>query len=176
MSDDAPDSAPDSGPDSGPDSAAADTAATNGDAANRPGLMIGAQYIKDLSFENPQGPEILANLKTAPQIQIEVHANTRALGDGVHEVTLFIRGEAESDGKTVFIVELTYGAIVTVNAPDAETIKPILLIEAPRHLFPFARAIISNVTRDGGFPPLMIDPLDFAGMYVEQHGMPEGAG
>jgi len=164
MNDDAPDPAPD------------DAAAVNEDAGNRPGLMIGAQYIKDLSFENPQGPEVLANLNTSPQVNIEVHTNARDLGDGVHEVTLFVRGEAESDGKTVFIVELTYAAIVTVNARDAETIKPILLIEAPRHLFPFARSIISNVTRDGGFPPLMIDPLDFAGMYVEQHGMPEGAG
>ena len=93
---------------------------------------------------------------------------------GVHEVTLFIRGEAETDGKTVFIVELTYGGIITINVSDPETAKPILLIEAPRHLFPFARGIVANVTRDGGFPPLLINPLDFAAMYIEQHGMPEG--
>ena len=84
-----------------------------------------------------------------------------------------IRGEAETDGQTVFIVELTYGGIITVNIADAEIIKPLLLIEAPRHLFPFARAIVANTTRDGGFPPLLIDPLDFAGMYIEQHGIPE---
>ena len=159
-----------------PDHAPDDAAATNGDAGGMPGLMIGAQYIKDLSFENPQGPEVLAALQENPQVNIEVHTNTRDLGDDVHEVTLFIRGEAEIDDKTVFIVELTYGGIVTVNAPDQDTVKPILLIEAPRHLFPFARAIVANVTRDGGFPPLLINPLDFAGMYLEQHGMPEGAG
>ncbi len=153
-----------------------DTAATNHDADDPPGLMIGAQYIKDLSFENPQGPEILASLGESPQVSIEVHTNARALGDDVHEVTLFIRGEAETDGKTVFIVELTYGGIITVNVADPEIVKPILLIEAPRHLFPFARAIVANVTRDGGFPPLMINPLDFAGMYLEQHGVPEGHG
>ncbi len=153
-----------------------DAAATNQDADDLPGLMIGAQYIKDLSFENPQGPEVLASLQQSPQVNIEVHTNARALGGGAHEVTLFIRGEAETDGKTVFIVELTYGGIITVNVADAETIKPILLIEAPRHLFPFARAIVANVTRDGGFPPLLINPLDFAGMYIEQHGMPEGVG
>ncbi len=148
----------------------------NGEAASQdlPPIMIGAQYIKDLSFENPQGPEVLASLQETPQVSIEVHTNARDLGDSVHEVTLFVRGEAESDGKTVFIVELTYGGIVTVNVTDVETIKPILLIEAPRHLFPFARAIVANVTRDGGFPPLLINPLDFAGMYLEQHGMPEG--
>lgn len=155
---------------------AGDEAATDHDADNLPGLMIGAQYIKDLSFENPQGPEILASLKENPHVNIEVHTSTRELGDGVHEVTLFIRGEADTDGKTVFIVELTYGGIVTVNVADADTVKPILLIEAPRHLFPFARAVVANVTRDGGFPPLLINPLDFASMYFEQHGMPEGLG
>ncbi len=163
MNDDAPDHA-------------GDTAPTNQDAGDAPGLLIGAQYIKDLSFENPQGPEVLASLQHPPQVNIEVHTNARALGGGAHEVTLFIRGEAETDGKTVFIVELTYGSIITVNVADAETVKPILLIEAPRHLFPFARAIVANVTRDGGFPPLLINPLDFAGMYIEQHGMPEGVG
>jgi len=151
-----------------------DTAPTNGGVDETPGLMIGAQYIKDLSFENPQGPEFLASLQETPQVSIEVHTNARALGSSAHEVTLFIRGEAETDGKTVFIVELTYGGIITVNVADSEIIKPLLLIEAPRHLFPFARAIVANITRDGGFPPLLIDPLDFAGMYIEQHGIPEG--
>ncbi len=163
MNDDAPDYA-------------GDTAPSDQNAVDAPGLLIGAQYIKDLSFENPQGPEVLASLQQPPQVNIEVHTNARALGNGAHEVTLFIRGEAETDGKTVFIVELTYGSIITVNVADAETVKPILLIEAPRHLFPFARAIVANVTRDGGFPPLLINPLDFAGMYIEQHGMPEGVG
>lgn len=156
-----------------PESGAA--AATDGDAEQLPGLMIGAQYIKDLSFENPQGPEVLAGMQQNPQVNIEVHTNARELGEDVHEVTLFIRGEAQSDDKTVFIVELTYGGIVTVNVADAEAVKPILLIEAPRHLFPFARAIVANVTRDGGFPPLLINPLDFAGMYLQQHGMSQGA-
>ena len=151
-----------------------DTAPTNGGVDETPGLMIGAQYIKDLSFENPQGPEFVASLQETPQDSIEVHTNARALGGSAHEVTLLIRGEAETDGKTVFIVELTYGGIVTVNVADSEIIKPLLLIEAPRHLFPFARAIVANITRDGGFPPLLIDPLDFAGMYIEQHGIPEG--
>ena len=151
-----------------------DTAPTNGGVDETPGLMIGAQYIKDLSFENPQGPEFLASLQETPQVSIEVHTNARSLGGNAHEVTLLIRGEAETDGQTVFIVELTYGGIITVNVAESEIIKPLLLIEAPRHLFPFARAIVANITRDGGFPPLLIDPLDFAGMYIEQHGVPEG--
>ena len=150
------------------------TAPPNGSVDETPGLMIGAQYIKDLSFENPQGPEFLASLQETPQVSIEVHTNARSLGGNAHEVTLLIRGEAETDGQTVFIVELTYGGIITVNVAESEIIKPLLLIEAPRHLFPFARAIVANITRDGGFPPLLIDPLDFAGMYMEQHSIPEG--
>ena len=153
-----------------------DMAPVNGGVDETPGLMIGAQYIKDLSFENPQGPEVLASLQETPQVSIEVHTNVRALSGGAHEVTLFVRGEAETDDKTVFIIELTYGGIITVNITDPEIIKPLLLIEAPRHLFPFARAIVANVTRDGGFPPLLINPLDFAAMYIEQHGLPEGVG
>ena len=137
--------------------------------------MIGAQYSKDLTFENPQGPEVLASIQENPQVNIEVHTNARDLGENVHEVTLFVRGEAESDGKTVFIVELTYGGIITVNVTDEESIKPILLIEAPRHLFPFARAIVANVTRDGGFPPLLINPLDFAGMYLDSTACPRAS-
>ena len=138
--------------------------------ANLPPLMIGAQYIKDLSFENPQGPEILATLKEGPQVNVEVNTSARNLGDNVFEVTLFIRGEARSQDKPVFIVELTYGGIVTVNNLAESDVRPALLIEAARHLFPFAREVVANVTRDGGFPPLMINPLDFAALYQQQHG------
>lgn len=142
-----------------------------------PPLMIGAQYIKDLSFENPQGPETLASLQENPQISVEVNTNARHLGESVYEVSLFIRGEAEANEKPVFIVELTYGAIVTVGDVDEDHVRPLLLIEVPRHLFPFARGIVANVTRDGGFPPLLINPLDFALLYMEQHGEPaEAAG
>jgi len=111
------------------------TAPTNGGVDETPGLMIGAQYIKDLSFENPQGPEFLASLQETPQVSIEVHTNARALGGNAHEVTLLIRGEAETDGQTVFIVELTYGGIITVNIADPEIIKPLLLISRHRRQY-----------------------------------------
>ena len=78
---------------------------------------------------------------------------------------MFIRGEAKSEDKTVFIVELTYGGIVTISNVPEENIQPLLLIETPRHLFPFARSIVANVTRDGGFPPLLINPMDFEALY-----------
>lgn len=133
-------------------------------------IVIGAQYIKDLSFENPLGPEALATLTQAPSVEIEVTTNVRNLDDTNFEVVLLVRGEAKADDKTVFIVELTYGGIVTVSGVAEESMQPVLAIDAPRHLFPFARAIIANVTRDGGFPPVMINPIDFAALYVQQHG------
>jgi len=130
-----------------------------------PPIMIGAQYIKDLSFENPQGPEVLVSMSDSPQVNIDVNTSARALAEDVYEVALFIRGEAKSDNKTVFIVELTYGGIITLSNVPEENIQPLLLIEAPRHLFPFARGIVANVTRDGGFPPLLINPMDFVALY-----------
>ena len=130
-----------------------------------PPVMIGVQYIKDLSFENPQGPEVLVSMSDNPQVNIDVNSSARPLADNVYEVALFIRGEAKSEDKTVFIVELTYGGIVTISNVPEENIQPLLLIETPRHLFPFARSIVANVTRDGGFPPLLINPMDFEALY-----------
>ncbi len=135
------------------------------DSLDLPPIMIGAQYIKDLSFENPQGPEVLVSMSDSPQVNIDVNTSARALADDVYEVTLFIRGEAKSEDKTVFIVELTYGGIITLHKVPEENVQPLLLIEAPRHLFPFARSIIADVTRDGGFPPLLINPMDFVALY-----------
>jgi preprotein translocase subunit SecB len=132
-------------------------------------LVIGAQYIKDLSFENPLGPQGLTALPNA-KVQIEVNTSATPLGQNLYEVALTIHGKADADGKPVFIVELTYAGIVTLNGVAEPLVRPALLIEAPRHLFPFARAIVAGATRDGGFPPLMINPLDFAALYVQQHG------
>lgn len=133
-------------------------------------LVIGAQYIKDLSFENPLGPEAMAELTEAPAVEVEVNTNIRHLAEQTYEVTLFLRGDAKAAGKSVFIIELTYGGVVSINNIPEESIHPVLSIDAPRHLFPFARAIIANITRDGGFPPMMINPIDFAGLYLQQFG------
>lgn len=138
-----------------------------------PPILIGAQYIKDLSFENPQGHETLAALSQSPEVNVEVKTGSRELAEDAYEVSLFIRGEARVGDTSVFIVELTYAGIVQVNNLPAEAKRPIVLIEGPRHLFPFARNVVAGVVRDGGFPPLMINPLDFAQLYMEQHGTPE---
>ncbi len=151
--------------------------ASNGageDEAAQAPLMIGAQYIKDLSFENPLGAETAAGLSENPSVSVEVNTSARPIAEDAFEVSLFIRGEAAAAEKTVFIIELTYGGIVVVGAAPEEDIRPLVLIEGPRHLFPFARAVVANTTRDGGFPPLMIGPIDFAALYFENHAEQDG--
>lgn len=139
-------------------------------------FMIGAQYIKDFSFENPRGIETLSAIQQNPDVSVDVSTNARAIGEeGMFEVLLFIRAEAQVEDNPVFIVELTYGGVVQVAGVAEEEVKPIVLIEGPRHLFPFARSIVSNAVRDGGFPPLLINPIDFQALYIEQHVDSEGS-
>jgi preprotein translocase subunit SecB len=140
-------------------------------------LTIQAQYLKDLSFENPQAPGHFQELQAAgaaqgPNVNIEVSTNARALGSDNYEVTLVLRGEAKHENRTLFLAEVSYAGVFTVAGINEEQAKPLLLIEAPRHLFPFARAILADATRDGGFPPLMIHPIDFADLYRRQQPQP----
>ena len=127
-----------------------------------PNLQVVAQYIKDLSFENPGAP---ANLTTRPQIDFGVDLQARR-GDAEHfEVEMKIRVNATSDGKPLFLLELVYaGLFRLVNIPE-QALQQVLLIQAPFVLFPFARRIIADVVRDGGMPPLMIEPIDFVALY-----------
>ncbi len=134
-------------------------------AAEGQAIAINAQYIKDLSFEAPGSPVVfLKGQSSAPDIQINVDVQAGSLQDKIFEVVLNIHAECKIDDKIAFIVELSYGGLFSLNLPE-ETRKPALLIECPRLLFPFARNIVADVTRDGGFPPLMMNPLDFAAMY-----------
>lgn len=160
---------PEGGATAQPSPAAPDEAA-----AQQPRINIQAQYIKDLSFENPLGPEAVSKISQNPEVKIEVNTNTRPLEGGSHEVTLFIRGEAKAGETTLFIAELTYGGIFQLENVPAETVAPALLIEGARMLFPFARNIVADATRDGGFPPLMINPLDFVALYRDQHMPKQG--
>ncbi|MGE5504307.1 MAG: protein-export chaperone SecB [Actinomycetota bacterium] len=128
-------------------------------------LEVNGQYIKDLSFEVPGAPGIFAEMQQAnPEIPIHVDIDATKLQDGMFEVVLHLRIEAKLPSKPVFIVDLAYAGIFTIQAPD-EHLQAILLIECPRLLFPFARNIVADLTRDGGFPPLMIQPLDFVQLY-----------
>jgi preprotein translocase subunit SecB len=146
-----------------------DTATTpNGGAAESPSLNILAQYIKDLSFENPGAPRSLQARDKAPSININVNVNANPLSETEFDVILTLNAEAKDGDKTVFNVELAYGGVFRVAGFPQEHMLPLLFIECPRLLFPFARQIISDATRNGGFPPLMIDPIDFAQMFTQR--------
>jgi len=128
-------------------------------------ISVGAQYIKDLSFEVPGAPQVFAELAGAqPDLSVRVDLNAQPLGGNAFEVTLILAVDAKVGERVAFIVELTYGGIFMLNVPE-EHVQPILLIEAPRLLFPFARAVIADVTSGGGLPPLMLQPIDFAALY-----------
>ncbi len=130
--------------------------------ANLPNLQIVGQYIKDLSFENPAAP---SSLTVRPQIDFGVDLQARR-GDAEHfEVEMKIRVTAKAEDKPLFLLELAYAGLFRMtNIPD-EALQPMLLIQAPHMLFPFARRIVADVVRDGGMPPLLVDPIDFAGLY-----------
>ena len=127
----------------------------------RPSIVINAQYIKDLSFENPRAPQSLAT-PTPPELQVNVDVGAANAGPNQYEVVLRINARAQSKGEALFIVELAYAGLVTLGNVAQDEVGHALLVETPRLLFPFARAIIADATRDGGFPPLMINPIDFA--------------
>jgi len=133
-----------------------------------PSLNILAQYTKDLSFENPGAPRSLQARDNAPNINIGVNVNANPLSETDFDVVLSLNVEAKDADKIVFAAELVYGGIFRVTGFPQEHMLPVLFIECPRLLFPFARQIVADVTRNGGFPPLMIDPIDFAQMFSQR--------
>jgi preprotein translocase subunit SecB len=143
---------------------------TNGGPAEAPAqsatpqLAVLAQYIKDLSFENPNAPRSLTQ-NAQPQINISVNVSANPLSDTDVEVTLRLEGKAEAAGSVMFNIELEFAGAFRIQNVPQEQLQPIMLIECPRLLFPFAREIIATSVRNGGFPPLMLDPVDFVGLY-----------
>ncbi|MCB1378707.1 MAG: protein-export chaperone SecB [Alphaproteobacteria bacterium] len=134
----------------------------------QPSMRILGQYLKDLSFENPNAPQSLAPQSSQPDINIAVNVNAKNLAPTDYEVELHLDAKATLQGKVVFAAELIYaGAFRLENFPQ-NMLHPAVLIECPRMLFPFARQILADATRNGGFPPLMLDPIDFAGMYQKR--------
>lgn len=133
-----------------------------------PPLVVNVQYVKDLSFENPNAPRILANASEQPKIDLQVDLQAQGLADNVAEVQIRLRAEATVGEATAFIAELVYAGVFTLPPMPAETQRAVLLIEGPRLLFPFARQIIADVTAQGGFPPLLLQPLDFVDLYRRQ--------
>jgi preprotein translocase subunit SecB len=143
-----------------------------------PPLVVNIQFVKDLSFEVPGAPQIFSTLRSQPNVQINLDVQARRIEDGqsVFEVALVVRAEATEGprlegqtagepGRVVFIAELSYAGIFTLNGVPENSVEPILLIECPRLLFPYARNILADVTRDGGFPPVLLQPIDFVALW-----------
>lgn len=143
-------------------------------AEQRPPLVINAQYVKDLSFEVPGAPAIFTQLQQRPpDISIKVDVQARPLDTDIYEVVLETRADCKSGEHVAFILELAYAGVFTLNVAPQD-VRPVLLIECPRMLFPFARQILSSTTLNGGFLPLMLGPVDFAALY--QRHLQEEAG
>ena len=137
-----------------------------------PQIQVLAQYVKDLSFENPAAPVSLQGQKPALEVGVDVQA--RGLGVDQFEVMIRVRADAKAATQTVFVCELTFAGVFLLRGIPQDNVQAVLLIECPRLLFPFARRVVADVTRDGGFPPLLLDPIDFAALYRMQMARQQG--
>ncbi len=150
----------------------ADQDSTNGGngaaaAGGEPQVSVLAQYIKDLSVENPSAPQSF-QWQVQPSLDVQFNINIDNIAEDIHEVTLKIDVSARSENGVHFVVDLTYAGLFAIRGMPEEAMAPILLVEAPRMIFPYARQIISEAVSNTGFPPLMLDPIDFAGAYMAQ--------
>lgn len=146
----------------------ADTPNTPDQNANAPTVRILGQYVKDMSFENPGAPETLRGSAAQPNIDLGIDVRVRALDAETYEVELLLSAKALRDNTTLFVCELSYAGLFQVRGMDEPSREAFLLVEAPRLTFPFARQIMAGATQEGGFPPLMLEPVDFAGLYRQQ--------
>ena len=136
-------------------------------AGDQPQVQLIAQYVKDLSFENPNAPAVY-QWQSQPQITVGFNIAANTVGEDVHEVVLKVEINATGDNQTAFAVELSYAGLFAIRNVPAEQVQPFLFAEAPRLLFPFARRVVADSIRDGNFPPLMLEPMDFGALYMQQ--------
>lgn len=134
----------------------------------KPSFAVKGQYIKDLSFENPHAPQSLNAINKQPSIDVNVDLKAQKLQDGIYEMVLHVSAKASSEGNTLFLIELAYAGVFQLANVEEDKIEPLIMIDCPFVLFPFARRVIADVTRDGGFPPLMLDPIDFHTLYLQK--------
>lgn len=138
------------------------------DVNNAPNMQVLAQFIRDLSFENPRAPQSL-RMESQPEVEVGVEMSARGRPDQLFEVDLKINVKASHSGAAMFAVELVYGGLFQLSNMPEHLIEPTLLVECPRYLFPFVRRIVADVTSDGGFvPPFYLEPIDFASLYMQQ--------
>lgn len=142
--------------------------AAAGEEKVQPQLSILAQYVKDLSFENPHAPASLRPREKAPEIDININVNPKTITETDYEVELKLDATATDGDEALFSAELVYAGVFRLSGMPQEMLQMAVLIECPRLLFPFARQILADATRNGSFPPLMIDPVDFAALFQQK--------
>jgi preprotein translocase subunit SecB len=135
---------------------------------SQPIIRVMGQYIKDLSFENPNVGKAMDGPVESPQLQVEVNVNARQVGPSVFESVIEFEANATSKAGALYKLAIDYGGMFKLENMPQQAIEPFLLINAPSLLFPFVRRLIADLTREGGFPPLMLDPIDFASLYVKR--------
>jgi preprotein translocase subunit SecB len=131
-------------------------------------FRVAAQYTKDFSFENPNAPQSLMQQQAQPTMNIQINVNPKQLSNTDFEVELKLDGKAEAGGSVLFAFELIYAGVFHLQGIPPESVGPLLMIECPRILFPFAREIIASAVISGGFPPLLLDPIDFVALYQQR--------
>ncbi len=136
--------------------------------ANAPRFSVLTQFTRDFSFENPNAPRSLAPQSQAPRINLQINVNARQLSPTDYEVSLLLEGGAGEGPDSLFKFELNYSGVFRLENIPTEQVQPVVMIEGPRILFPFARQIVAEAVRGGGFPPLYVDPIDFQGLYVQR--------
>ena len=149
-----------------------DNSQSNGSSDNQNGapatgeFRVLGQYIKDLSFENPKAPMSLQNMDDKPTLNVEVNVNARKLGDDTYESAIDFKAQAKTKDDVIYNLETVYSGVFRIAGIPENMLQPMLLINCPSILFPFLRRIIADLTREGGYPPLLLDPIDFASLYT----------
>lgn len=134
----------------------------------KPSLLLRAQYVKDMSFENPRAPASLFSLREAPAMDVNINLAAQRLEEHVVELSIQIAVRAQAEKQTVFLVDLVYAGLLELQNIPAEQQEQAIFISGAQLIYPFARRVIADLTRDGGFPPLQLEPLDFQAMYAQR--------
>jgi len=140
-----------------------------------PTMALRAQYVKDLSFENPRAPQAIFNLKTAPHIDVSINLAANKLDENIAELEMHIGVKATADSDVVFATELVYAGVMELRNLSPEATERAIFVAGATMIYPFARRVIADVTRDGGFPPVQLEPIDFAQLYTNQRSKKEAA-
>lgn len=143
-------------------------AAPSTDPAAKPSIVLRAQYIKDLSFENPRAPASLFSIREMPAIEVQINLAAQRLDEAAVELSLHVALRAVHEKTTVFMVDLVYGGVFELRDIPLELVEQVVFVTGAQLIYPFARRVVADITRDGGFPSLQLDPIDFVGMYNER--------